>query len=167
MSPQFDMPVISPVYVDTTELSWIKKVFSWILITRKWKFEADWYFLLPGTDGIVAFIPKENIFDGASIPKLFRNIISPTGFLFISSIFHDFGYKNKFLYGYYADMNFEDDPIKIPGLDNRKAFDQLLRDVAIYTSGYTFLSKSVYQIINASGWKAWNNHRKNDEEDNG
>jgi len=48
----------------------------------------------------VFIIPAGFIFDGASIPRLFWSILSPTGYLFLAGLIHDFIYKHKFLWVY-------------------------------------------------------------------
>ena len=43
--------------------------------------------------GITITIPNGYVTDGASIPKLFWNIVSPVGPYFFSAVFHDYGYR--------------------------------------------------------------------------
>ena len=152
------MPIVSPVYHDTTGDIWgaWKKTWRWLTKNREWKFMEDWTFVLP--DGTTGFIPKGFVFDGASIPKLFRNIISPTGILFISSIFHDFGYKNGYIWIIKKDVQ-----IKHPFMKTRNDFDKLLKAIAIQITNYNILSKASYYILKWMGWLAWNNYRKKEK----
>ncbi len=152
----FTSPKISPVWVDTRDFSWYKKTYYWLFVRRKWVFDEDWIFFLP--DGTEILIPEKFEFDGASIPRIFSNLISPTGFLFIASIIHDFGYS----FGYLIDKN----RAIISKYYKRKHFDNLLKDISIDTTGYKFLSNIVYLIISPCGFIAWNNHRK-EERKNG
>jgi len=64
---------------------------------RRWLLKEEWSFglILRAQDYI---IPAGFIFDGASIPRIFWNILSPTGYLFLAGLIHDFIYKYSFLY---------------------------------------------------------------------
>lgn len=91
-----EMPCISPVPFDS-DCGYVKRIIRWLFYTRRWQMDKDWYFVLFNGDTIL--IPKGFQFDGASIPKLFRSLLSPTGILFIPGIIHDYAYKHNRLVG--------------------------------------------------------------------
>ena len=155
---QLDMPCLEPVPLDTRKFMGLGSG------SRRWRFVDDWTFVLH--NGNIAFVPRGFVFNGASIPKLFRSFMSPIGFLFIASVFHDFGYRFGYLRGW--EEKIRGAPIKLEAFKTRTDFDFLLRDTAIQTSGWKGLSNTVFGVITSTGYVSWDKHRKNnvtEEED--
>jgi hypothetical protein len=63
---------------------------------RRWELCFNWvYKLWPGGN---ILIEASFIFNGASIPALFRSFYSPTGILFLASIVHDKCFRDTWFY---------------------------------------------------------------------
>lgn len=63
---------------------------------RHYRIMEDWHYnKLPGMYFVVK---KGKVINGASVPKMFSNIFSPTGILFIGAILHDPGYEDAGLW---------------------------------------------------------------------
>ena len=149
------MPILRPLPIETKDKSLLKRTGAWLSATRKWEVMEDWHY----TYGLYTIlIPKGFIFDGASIPKIFRNLLSPTGILLIPGLLHDFGYRYNYLLSF--DTTTEIDMIYCSA--GQKFFDQLFLDVAKQINGMHRIDKLAYYALRVGGKKAWNEHRKND-----
>ena len=87
-----DYPILEPLPIKTKGFGWWKKLWIWISATRKFKVREDYTYYIPWLD-VTVLIPAGFIFDGASIPRMFWPLLSPTGILFIPGLLHDYGYK--------------------------------------------------------------------------
>jgi hypothetical protein len=79
------MPMMRPLPMQDGEL-------------RRWLILEDWIWINPNDRFESYGVKKGFIFDGASIPRLFRNILSPTGYLFLAGLIHDHLYQHKFVW---------------------------------------------------------------------
>jgi len=148
-------PILKPIPIKTKGLSWWKKTKIWLTSSRKWEVIDDYYFEIPWLN-IIVKIPKGFIFDGASIPKLFWPLLSPTGLLFIPGLFHDYGYKyNKWL-------DSEGNGIFVNA--GQKFFDDQFRKLGVYINDMPILDKIAFVALRGFGWMAWNSHRKEEKE---
>jgi hypothetical protein len=115
--------------------------------TRKWEvveeYEARMVMLC-------VCIPRGFIFDGASIPKVFRGLLSPVGILLIPGMVHDFAYR------YHA--------ILTPGNQDRhnmqpitkKNADLIFLNLANEINGKRIINRIAYLAVKYFGHKAWN-----------
>jgi len=127
---------------------------------RKWKVLEDWTCDFLGR-GFTYIIPKGFIFDGASIPRLFWNILNPTGYLFIAGLLHDFVYKYRFLYTYSSIESLDGGQRRIirEFYDQREAdkkFENLADRICV---GAHFFTQCSYIALRAFGSSAWEKHR--------
>lgn len=81
--PNSDMPVMQPLPMQKGDAH------------RCWMIVKDWELNCKPL-GIIFFIPKGFIFNGASVPRVFSNIFPATGYLFLGALVHDY------MYGYAA-----------------------------------------------------------------
>jgi hypothetical protein len=121
---------------------------------RQWQFERD--FIYKKWPGGNFFIEAGFIFNGASIPRFFRRLYSPTGILFIGSIFHDKMFQDGYIW--LCDEN---------GIKTQKLIvsferaNEILKEVSLIH--YPEHSKSVKMAVFAvsmGGRSAWNKCRK-------
>lgn len=122
---------------------------------RRWKLKKDWSFAIdPGGGEII--IPAHFIFDGASIPWGFRNTLSPTGYLFLAGLVHDFIYKYAFVWMKYGvNISRED--------QSRESADKLFSDVAMRIfMGEKVWTKIALKALRWWGFISWKRHRKAD-----
>jgi len=154
----FNMPKIRPVPIKTRDENILKRAWAWLVSVRKWEFLEDWRLILP--NGVVAVIPAGFIFDGASIPRLFWSLLSPTGVLFIPSVIHDFAYRYDFLW------------IEVhPGFVTRYCegagrayWDRLFLEISEDINGLFGIDRVAYGALRIGGWAAWNRLRKAEAE---
>jgi hypothetical protein len=144
------MPIMCPVTIPTKNMNIFSAVILWVITTRKWKIEESWFYTIDEIDYV---IEKGFIFDGASVPKLFRSWLSPMGILLIPGLVHDYGYKNskiRLSNGEYAETK------------DREYFDTIFRETAISVNGFKVLNYIAYYALRLFGWIPWKSHRKND-----
>jgi len=146
-----EYPILKPIPIKTKGLSWFEKTKIWLTSSRKWEVVDDYHFYIPWLL-INVKIPKGFVFDGASIPKLFWPLLSPTGLLFIPGLFHDFGYK----YNKWIDENDRDICVGA----GQKFFDDQFRRLGVYINDMPILDKVAFVALRGFGFIAWNNHRK-------
>jgi hypothetical protein len=153
----FNLPILRPLPIKTQGKPWTNRVWTWVSSTRQWQVMEDWIYILPadcpcGLALVPMKIPKGFILDGASIPKPFRMILSPTGIMLAAGVIHDFVYKYRCLY----DIN---DNLRVENLD-RKAADDLFACVNHDVNQLNVIGKTAYWLLRAFGMLAWNGHRK-------
>ena len=131
---------------------------------RHWRFMEDWVYgkvsQLPerwSTFGQSIFIPKGKVINGASIPKIFTNVFSSTGILFIGACIHDPGYED-------AGLNFinsSGDKSFFPLV--RSQMDDLFADVSQlhYPEHHTAIELAE-RNLELFGGGAWDDCRKKD-----
>jgi len=127
---------------------------------RRWKVLEEWVCDFLGR-GFTYIIPKGFIFDGASIPRLFWNILNPTGYLFIAGLLHDFVYKYRFLYTYSSRECLDgDERMIIQEWYSQKEADRKFEDLADkICMGAHFFTAIAYKSLRMFGSKAWREHR--------
>ena len=135
-------PLIRPKPIPTKDKGFFGAIWLWLSCTREWILEENFEFAL---DGVRYHVPKGYVFDGASIPKMFRIWLSPTGVLMIGSLVHDYLYQHRRLEGEY--------PLKV---DSRNDADKLFRDICIDINGLDALNYMVYYMLVLFGWYSWN-----------
>jgi hypothetical protein len=149
-----NIPVVSPIPF-STEGGYLRRAFRWLYYTRRWRFKEDWYFTLFNGDCIM--IPEHFCFDGASVPKPFRSLLSPTGVLFLPGIIHDYGYKFDMLIGVKIDGR-KFDYHKGAG----KAFwDSIFKGVGYQVCRLYTITTIAYWVVVLFGYSAWNRENRN------
>jgi len=145
------MPVFKPIIIPTKDVgSW--KAFKRFFRTRRWQLNEDFVFKI---NNRWCSINAGFEFDGASVPRPFWPILSPTGILLIGGLIHDYGYK-------YRDIPFANGNGSIYNNKKRKTYDKLMLDISNQVNGINHINSFVYNILRAFGWIAWNKHRKNE-----
>lgn len=130
---------------------------------RRYELMKDWTCKVLGR-GFTFIIPRGFIFDGASIPRLFWNMLSPSGYLFIAGLLHDFLYKYQFAYIYSMVQSLDGCERRlIKQWFDQKQSDQKFEELADKICvGAHFFTKVAYISLRGFGFVAWNNHRKLD-----
>jgi hypothetical protein len=146
--------------------SYLQRVGRWLRYTRHWRFSEDWYFRL--FDGGWAKIPNDFVLDGASIPKLFRFLLSPSGVLFIASCFHDYGYKYDKLIGVKVGDLGDGSFIVLEEYDyqpgaGRMYWDWMFKQTTRQVTGLYLIPNITYTLLVLFGSFAWGKHRKQDK----
>ena len=162
--PTFEVPVKTVPWDKSG--NYLKRVIRWLFYTRRWKFSEDWYFKL--FDGTWVKAYGDFIFDGASVPKLFRFLLSPTGILFIPGVFHDCGYKHDKLFGVivkelddgYLEIVREFDYYPNAG---KAWWDYVFKKIGYQITKFYVIPNIVYSALIVGGWSAWSKHRKKEK----
>lgn len=130
---------------------------------RRYRLMEDWKCEVLGR-AFTFIIPKGFIFDGASIPRLFWNMLSPSGYLFIAGLLHDFLYKYAFAYVYSVIDSYDGgEPLLIQKWFNQKQSDGKFEELADKICvGAHFFTRVAYVSLRGFGFMAWNKHRKKD-----
>jgi len=128
---------------------------------RRWEVMEDWYSNCLGAH-FTYIIPAGFIFDGASIPRLFWNILSPSGYLFLAGLIHDFVYKYRFLYTFTTVENLNGGETKVirewyTQKQADKKFEELADRICM---GAHFFTRISYIALRGFGSFAWNKHRE-------
>lgn len=138
-----NMPVLKPIPFPKG-LSYFRTLVSY---TRLWRVVEDYILEIPNHPRIT--IPEGFIFDGASVPKIFRNLVSPTGILLIPGLVHDFGYRYNYLLTHYSRY------MEGAGKD---IFDELFLEIANHVNGLKAINEIAYFAVKYGGGKAWKRH---------
>lgn len=85
-------------------------------------------------------VPKGTITDFASIPRIFWNLIPPTGTYAAAAVLHDYLYAT--------------------GIVSRKDADGIFRRAMKSSGTKTYLRLLMWFGCRAGGWCAWRKHRK-------
>jgi len=130
---------------------------------RRYELMEDWECSLLGR-GFTFIIPKRFIFDGASIPRIFWNMLSPSGYLFLAGLLHDFLYKYAFAYVYSVIESLDGGERRLIKVwVNQEVADQKFEELAEKICvGAHFFTKTAYLALRGFGFVAWNKHREKD-----
>jgi len=102
-------------------------------------FKLTHYYRVVTSLGIVT-VPTGFITDGASVPQIFWNILSPFGEYFPAALLHDY------LYSKYSDSHF---------LVDRATADMLFKE-AMFNLGVGWLKReTIYRAVRIGGWRSW------------
>lgn len=157
------MPKLVPVPIETKGLSWFQAIKVWWGSTREWDLAEDWHFTLP--NGKVVVIPKGYRFNGASVPKIFRWLVSPNGVLLVQSLLHDFGYDYDYLWVRKPDGTYIKDAIRPYDTGRQEVWDMVFKAVGDHVNGMTWLNTVAYWALRFGGkaaWRACRSARKRD-----
>ncbi len=143
-----DMPILRPLPIRTKCQRCIKSILRWLYCPRQWKLEKDWEYRL--NDKMTIIIPKEFIFDGASVPRPFWSFLSPVDLILIPALVHDYAYRFGFL---------ETKTAGIYGKNNdRPEWDRLFFDMGKNVNDTLVLNWIAYKAIRYFGKSAWDEH---------
>ena len=149
------MPLIQPMPIPTRGKSIFRAIWIWMMHSRKWSVAEDWDFTINGEN---FFIPKDFIFDGASIPRIFWVLLNPIGLLLIPGLIHDYAYmfsKLKFKTG-------EDGPKM-----TQSECDMTFREVAIAVNGFKVINWFAWFMLFCFGGFAYRKHRRRNKGNGG
>ena len=143
------MPILRPVPFNKGA-GLLKTILTY---TREWDIWEDYLLDIPGHPTLV--VPAGFRLDLASVPKLCRGLLSPSGVLLIPGLIHDYGYRYDCLVckqngrlEYYMNGAGKD------------AFDLLFLEIANEVNGLTKINNIAYKAVKYGGGKAWKNNRK-------
>lgn len=161
------------------KLPWIKRNVSlweqtkaFCRFTRESVIDENYYLFIPfhfkaggiNYKEVYLQIPKGTVVNGASVPKLFRSLVSPNGVLYIGSIFHDFFYESGgiSISVWETELN---NMLHIPHFQiSQKEADDLFYGINNYITGLTAIPYTAYLQLRLFGWIVWNKYRRNDNE---
>jgi hypothetical protein len=121
--------------------------FALFTYTPRWMVMEDYQIAL--SDFVTILIPRGFIFDGASIPKMFRGLLSPVGILLVAAIAHDYAYQ----YHYIMVKRYSLCPEK-QHVSKHEA-DRLFLRIANQTNGLPWLNRIAYLAVRDYGINAW------------
>lgn len=147
------MPILRPIPIPTRRVRYLTALWNWVTMIRRWELVEQWQYELPNKSNIV--IPAGFKFDGASIPRVFWAILSPTGLLLIPGLVHDFGYGYDFLLKPMTDGNFP----RYQERAGRRYWDRLFLQVAIEVNGFKIINRIAWAALWAFGGFAWRSKR--------
>jgi len=152
------MPVLQPLPIKTKGLGFFARYKAWMFDRRKWKVFREWEYKWENDIGITItiIIPAKFILDGASIPRIFWVILSPTGILLIPAVIHDYGYR----YGYIWTKTKQGKLLKFGEGQPRKYWDRLFKTMAIEVNGFKFVNKIAWAAVKIGGGRIWKKYRK-------
>lgn len=162
--PTFEVPVKTVPWDNSG--NYFKRIFRWFRYTRQWKFSENWYFQL--FDGTWVMIYEDFILDGASVPKLFRFLLSPTGILFIPGVFHDCGYRYNKLFGVIV-KELDDGYLEVVSHfdyhsgEGKAWWDHVFKYIGYQVTKFYIIPNVTYLALVAAGSFAWNKNRRRED----
>lgn len=144
-----EMPVLRPVPIPTKGTWFGRRILIWLFEDRQWDLVNEWTCTLPGGETIK--IEKGYRFDGASIPRPLRFLLSPTGLLLIPALVHDHGYEKRYVElvgGQRLGENYK-----------RRDWDRLFRRHANAVNGTPVIDFLAWLAVRIGGWVVWRKHR--------
>ena len=157
-----DMPKLSPIVIETKNKKLFMRIYLWITTVRQWQLLENWSYTLPDDTKIV--VPKDFIFDGASIPKPLWFLLSPTGLLLIPGLIHDFAYRYDYLWAI-KEVDGEIAYIKYQEKAGQHYWDKIFKNVGVEVNGMAIIdSLASFALFIAGSW-AWKANRKRNAEE--
>lgn len=148
------MPNLRPIPIPSKNRGFFMKILVWFFEIRKWELSQIWTFELE--DGTEIVLPNDFRFDGASIPRPFWAILSPTGLLLIPGLIHDYGYKYDQLWKKSEDNNI----VEYQKGAGKSYWDGLFLQVGKQVNGFTLIDRIAWLGVVIGGGGAWKKHRK-------
>jgi hypothetical protein len=153
------MPIVEAVPIKTKDRGFFKATWVWLTVTRKWEIKESWRYKLK--NGVTIIIPAGFIFDGASVPRTFRQFLSPTGLLFIPGLLHDYAYKhNELIQLVIKGSAALTMPYKSGA--GKMFWDKMFREEANRVNGMAPINAAAWSALFIGGHFTWWGHRKKD-----
>jgi hypothetical protein len=154
-----EMPQLIPVTIQTkNQPSFLHKLVVFVTQSRQWELADNWTYKL--NDEVTLVIEKGFIFDGASIPRIFWAILSPTGLLLIPGLIHDYGYRYDQIWKL-KDNN----QVSVYAQGNGKAYwDDLFRKVGNDVNEVGLVNLIARLGVALGGGDIWDKHRKRNKQ---
>jgi len=150
------MPNLKPIPIPTRNRPWGMRILVWFFEVRRWRLSDNWIYELK--DGTRVILHEGFQFDGASIPRPFWGLLSPTGLLLIPGLVHDYGYKHDQLW-----QLDDDGQVEPYGKGNGKGFwDELFLQVGRDVNGFKLINFVAWLGVALGGSGAWKGHRETD-----
>lgn len=143
------MPVFSALPGSTLGKPWWQRIKLYWTEPQMYRLEQDWVATTP--DGLKIKIDRGFLTDFASIPWFLRWFMTATGPLIRGALPHDFGYRYNYLRDHAGN--------KICVGKGQQFFDDLFRDIVIWTTGLITLAWAAWAGVRQYGYRAWDNHR--------
>jgi len=146
---------LTPVPIVTKGQSFWTRMKNWAFAARTWRVAEDWCIDLHiGSRYVTVFIPSGFIFDGASIPRMFWGLLSPTGVLLIPGLIHDYAYRyDKILIVHAGNI------IDFMEGAGRSFWDETFRNVSEQVNGCSVISRTAWVTLKLFGGIAWAQRR--------
>ena len=153
-----DFPILQPVCIPTKGKSLLVRIWIFLTCTRTWRVVEDWVFRtkINGTP-VDILIPKDFIFDGASIPRWLWWLLPPMDVLLIPSLVHDYAYRHQNII--LLSQSRSAKRVKLCR-SKRLFWDKLFRDISIQVNGCKVISYFSWAMLCLFGSFAWNKNRK-------
>ena len=158
------MPILQPIPIKTKDAIWPVAIWRWLTTIRKWRLVEDFHYEM--SYGVEVTIIRGFEFDGASIPRIFWMILSPTGLLLIPGLLHDFAYRENSLMCSVPSMGGTMIVIPFMAGAGRKNWDRMFRNEAIHINGFHIINYVAWISLRLFGWIAWNKLRRAEKEEN-
>lgn len=160
------MPVTRNIPIDVLHAgSWFQKMYLWRTSIPNELLMEDFYQLLPksvnkvfgfsDTISLCCFIPKNFLFNGASIPRVLASIYLPNCILYLGAFLHDFMYSYAGLLVFTEEM---EEMIFVPC--NRSGADYIFNEVNEVANDFTTGTYPAYATLKVAGDPTWNKCRK-------
>lgn len=147
--PSYTPPKLKPIPLAVKGQSFFKTLYLWLAVGREWEICEDWTYTMQ--DGTILFVPKGFVFNGASIPRFFRFILSPTGLLLIPSVFHDYA----FVHNHLLRLNQKGKPVKYRNKAGKNEWDQLFHKLSLEVHGIKFVAWATKAALKVGGHITW------------
>jgi len=132
--------------------NWWKLFKSFFTYRRLFRLTEDYVMWVPEINEWI-FIPRNFLFDGASVPQILSSLYQSTGMLFYGSAPHDFGYRyNGLLHIYNGELKFV--------LYAKKELDNIFESLCASETKMQKASKIAKSALTIGGFVAWNANRK-------
>ena len=149
-----EMPTLVPIPIPTNHHSVPMKILVWLYESRCWRLAEHWSFQL--TADTVIVIPKNFVFDGASIPRPLWSVLTPIGLLLIPGLIHDFGYKYQQLWT----RTPEGEVVPYMRGADKQDWDRLFLKVGINVNGFALVNVIAWLAVRLVGGWSWRKHRR-------
>ena len=154
------MPKLMPIIIETKDQGIFVQIWRWITAIRQWRVIENWEYKLP--DNTVIIIPKDFIFDGASIPRPLWGILSPTGLLLIPGLIHDFGYRYDYLWAIKTKGS-KQYAFKYGDKKGQKHWDHLFWEIGVEVNGMVIIDTLAWVALATLGGFAWRSNQNRNE----
>lgn len=140
-----ELPIVQPLPLVNPHDGPLKKTWWWLVKRTEYQVRRDYFTHIPGYGW--TYIPKNFVFDFASVPKLLCGFLSPFGVFAYPAVPHDFMYR----FGGLLLAEEEHSPFTFQEFSRQQA-DQIFNRTANKATNFKRLNWLATKILRLWGW---------------
>jgi len=147
-------PITRAVYTEAPKRTWYQKILKFATYRRWFDVREDYVLWVPSLNTHI-FVPRNFLYDLASVPKVLNGLFNSNGMLLLGALPHDFGYRYECL----LLVDPLTDEIYQKPFDKAE-LDKIFESLCALESKFLKASKVARITLGIAGFIGWKENRK-------